>query len=277
MRSDGDQMNTLQQANRSIRLTSHRRKRKKRGIQLFIAYALQATIVSLGLIILLLLICGCLYIEEHVFSAPYENQSDESDYFETSEGTVDDSVPVKPMAKTQLSVVLDAGHGGNQPGCVIKNVVEKDITLSIVLLLQEKLESNDVVTFLTRDTDEDVSLSDRSEIANSAGADYFISIHCNSYTDDSSVKGFECYCYQSTESKYLAESITLSADSHSILTRKVKEADYAVLRDTTIPAILIEVGFLTNVQECGKLLSPEYQEILADAIVNGILSYDNTF
>ena len=75
-------MNTLQQVSRNNHRVSHQRKRKKRGIQLFIAYALQATLVALGLIILILLICGCLYIQEHLFSVSYVKQSDISDYFE---------------------------------------------------------------------------------------------------------------------------------------------------------------------------------------------------
>ena len=118
-------------------------------------------------------------------------------------------------------------------------------------------------------------MPDRSEVANNAGANYFISIHCNSYEDDSSVKGFECYYYQSAESENLAEAITSEADSRSISTQKVKEENYAVLRETAIPAVLIEVGFLTNAEERGKLLSPEYQELLAEAIANGILNYDD--
>ncbi len=106
---------------------------------------------------------------------------------------------------------------------------------------------------------------------------YFISIHCNSYKDDLSVKGFECYYYQSSESERLAETITVSADGHSISTRKVKEENYAVLRETAIPSVLIEVGFLTNKEDRGKLLSPEYQEILSEAIASDILNYDDTF
>ena len=80
-----------------------------------------------------------------------------------------------------MKIVLDAGHGGKEPGCVINGAAEKDITLSIVLLLQEKLESEGAAVVLTRSADYDVSLPDRSEIANNAGANYFISIHCNSY------------------------------------------------------------------------------------------------
>lgn len=73
----------------------------------------------------------------------------------------------------------------------------------------------------------------------------------------------------------MAETITLSADNHLITTREIKEENYAVLRETAIPSVLIEVGFLTNTDERGKLLSPEYQELLVEAIASGILSYND--
>ncbi len=95
--------------------------------------------------------------------------------------------------------------------------------------------------------------------------------------DDSSVTGFECYYYQSAESENLAEAITSTVDNHSISMRKVKEENYAVLRKTAIPAVLIEVGFLTNTEERGKLLSPKYQGLLAEAIASGILGYNDAF
>ena len=244
-----------------------------------IAYTLRGVIFLLLALMIVLMVCGVLYIREHLAPAPDGKLPD---------GNIEDSevdttvaggsiVPAAPSIPGQVRIVLDAGHGGDQPGCVINGAAEKDITLSIVLLLQEKLESEGAAVVLTRSTDYDVSLPDRSAIANSAGANYFISIHCNSYEDDSSVKGFECYYYQSAESENLAETITSEADSHSISTRKVKVENYAVLRETAIPAVLIEVGFLTNAEERGKLLSQEYQELLAEAIASGILNYGDIF
>lgn len=246
--------------------------RKKRGRRLIIAYALRGSIFLVLTIMIALMVCGVLYIKEHL-----AHTSDRKLHAGNTEA--DDNTPsgtsIISAIPEKVTVVLDAGHGGEQPGCVINDVMEKDITLSIVLLLQEKLESEGVTVILTRDADEDVSLSRRSEIANSVGANYFVSIHCNSYEEDLSVKGFECYYYQSDESKELAKVITLSADNHLISTRKVKEENYIVLRDTVIPAVLIEVGFMTNEQERAQLLSPEYQELLAETIANGILNYNS--
>ena len=261
------------------RQASVRARRKKRGRRLMIAYALCGVIFLLLALMIILMVCGVLYIREHLAPAPDGKLPNGNIGDSEGDTTVagDSIVPAAPSIPGQVRIVLDAGHGGDQPGCVINGAAEKDITLSIVLLLQEKLESEGAAVVLTRSTDYDVSLPDRSAIANSAGANYFISIHCNSYEDDSSVKGFECYYYQSAESENLAETITSEADSHSISTRKVKEENYAVLRETAIPAVLIEVGFLTNAEERGKLLSQEYQELLAEAIASGILNYGDIF
>ena len=259
------------------RQASVRARRKKRSRRLVIAYALRSVIFLLLVLMIVLMICGVLYINEHLTYAadresPRENIGDSTGDTPVAGSSV---IPAAPAIPGEVKVVLDAGHGGDQPGCVINGATEKDITLSIVLLLQEKLEAEGATVVLTRSSDHDVSLPDRSEIANNEGANYFISIHCNSYEADSSVKGFECYYYQSTESENLAESITSSAEDCSISTRKVKEENYAVLRETAIPAVLIEVGFLTNKEERGKLVSPEYQELLAEAIANGILGYND--
>ena len=252
-------------------------RRKKRGRRLMIAYALRGVIFLLLALMIVLMVCGALYIKEHLAPAPDSELSDGNIGDSSGDTTVTGGsiIPAAPSIPGQVRIVLDAGHGGDQPGCVINGATEKDITLSIVLLLQEKLESKGAAVVLTRSADYDVSLSDRSEIVNNAGANYFISIHCNSYEGDSSVKGFECYYYQSAVSENLAETITSEADNRSISTRKVKEENYSVLCETAIPAVLIEVGFLTNAEERRKLLSPEYQELLAEAIASGVLGYND--
>ena len=276
-------MSTQQHVNRGRRPVSHRRKRKKRGVQLFIAYTLQAAIMSLGVMILLLLICGCLYIREHLSPPPFDDQGDISDYFEAPEGNVGDGanstisaepiIPVEPMPKTQATVVLDAGHGGIQAGCEFGGVLEKDVTLNVTLLLQEKLEDAGITIVMTRDGDQDVSLSERCDIANTAGADLFVSIHCNSYAEDTSIRGFEGYYYQSEESRLLAESILSAAEKcSSIKARNVKEENYYVLRETNIPAALLEIGYLSNANERANLQSEDYTSTIAQVIYDGILA-----
>ena len=266
-------MNTLQQVSRNNHCVSHQRKHKKRGIQLFLAYTLRAMIVALGLIILILLICGCLYIQEHWFPAPHENQGNVPDYFESPDGIADGSVPTGAIAKSQFTVALDAGHGGTQAGCEFEGILEKDITLSVTLLLKEKLEESGVNVILTRDGDQDVSLDERCAIANSADADLFVSIHCNSYTNDTSIMGFEGYYYQDADGKLLADLIFDALENYpSIKTRSVKEEDYKVLRETEMPSVLLEIGYLSNATERDDLQSSEYQNMLAHAMFNGIIA-----
>lgn len=268
-------MNTLQQTSRNNRPAPHRRKRKKRGVRLFIAYTLQTVIVFLGLMILLLLICGCLYIKEHLSPLPYEEQCNIPDYVEIPEGAVTDdaesAIPVGPTPPKSFTVALDAGHGGIQAGCEFDGILEKDITLSVTLLLKEKLEEAGITVVMTRSGDQDISLSERCDIANTSGADLFVSIHCNSYTEDTSIKGFEGYYYQSEKSRLLAESILGVAEKcSSIEVRNIKEDDYYVLRETDAPAVLLEIGYLSNKVERNNLQSDDYKSAIAQVICDGI-------
>lgn len=251
-------------------------KRKKSVKSMIFSYTVLGAILVLVVFMIALMVCGVLYIREHLAHTPDNSVPLPTENVATGAPVPTETpvIPATPDVPDKMIVVLDAGHGGVQPGCVIDGVLEKEITLSIVFLLQKKLEAEDITVILTRDSDEDISLADRSKIANDAGASYFVSIHCNSFDDDSSVKGLECYYYQSDEGRAMADAITSSAVNHQISTRRVKEENYAVVRNTLCPAVLIEVGFMTNEQELAQLMSPEYQELLAEAIAEGVLNYD---
>lgn len=187
---------------------------------------------------------------------------------EESSGAAPSEAAAEPE---KIDVVLDAGHGGVQPGCVAGEVLEKDITLAVTMRLKDQLEEKGLSVFLTRDSDEDVELSDRAAIANQSDAQYFVSIHCNWFEEDTSVSGLDCYYYQDEEGMGLAQSILDSVSSRSIIAREIKEENFEVLWETTMPAVLIELGFMTNPEELEALLSEEYQETLASAIAEGIL------
>ncbi|MCD8067820.1 MAG: N-acetylmuramoyl-L-alanine amidase, partial [Lachnospiraceae bacterium] len=126
---------------------------------------------------------------------------------------------------------------------------------------------------LTRTSDENLDLEERAALANDGGADYFISLHCNYYEDSSSIRGLECYYYTgASDGGLLADSILQYIDEYTqIETRKTGEQDLSVLRNTTMTAVLIEMGYLSNAQECSMLSSESYQEELAQAIAEGIL------
>lgn len=258
------------------------KKRRKRGLRLFIAYALRTAVIVVTFLCISLMICGFLYIKEHLHKDADDSQysiSDQQEIQSTSSignDTTSDNeaiIPIPPVVENNAVVVLDAGHGGIQPGCEFDGILEKDITLSVTLLLKAKLEDMGITVILTRDSDEDISLSERVEIANTANADCFVSIHCNSYTEDTQISGFEGYYYQSDEGKQLADYILEAANSHSINTRNVKEENYQVLREAAIPAVLLEIGYLSNMEEQQNLLNQDYQDIISTTISEGIAAW----
>ncbi len=168
---------------------------------------------------------------------------------------------------------MDAGHGGSDGGTVSGKAVEKDINISVALKLKAILENDNIEVILTRSSDENISLANRTSVANGSNADFFISLHCNYYEKDTQIAGLECYYNNSneTESKEYAESIIDAVSlSEDIETRYAKTEDYYVLRNTQMPAVLVEMGFLSNDSESQKLLDDDYQESLAQRIAEGI-------
>ncbi|MCI5585986.1 MAG: N-acetylmuramoyl-L-alanine amidase [Lachnospiraceae bacterium] len=174
------------------------------------------------------------------------------------------------IAERKATVVIDAGHGGEQPGCVVGRTMEKDVNLAIALALKEELENRGIGVILTRSGDRDVQLANRTAYAKLIFADYFVSIHCNAYSWDRSVRGFQCFYYQSEEGKKLSEEITQLVKEREIRIRQAEEAGFRVLRESAIPAILIETGYLTNYGDRTALTSGDYQRDMAVIIADGI-------
>ncbi|NJE02648.1 N-acetylmuramoyl-L-alanine amidase [Thermococcus sp. MV11] len=172
------------------------------------------------------------------------------------------------------TICVDAGHGGTDPGAVANGVEEKDINLAIALKVAKLLEDDGAKVVLTRDGDYYVSLSDRVSIANSAGCDIFISIHANA-ASDTSASGFEVYHYYgSTKGNLLATYVDAEmAKVIPLKNRGVKEAGFYVLKYTSMPAILIETGFVTNTYDVSIMTDENYQWRYAYAILYGVQRY----
>ena len=153
-------------------------------------------------------------------------------------------------------------------------MIEKDINLAVVLRMKSLLEELGAEVMLTREDDETLSLDERVGIANSMEADLYVSIHCNYYEDDASISGLECYYFEESDrgKKYAEKILETIADSSKVNTRNVKESDFYVLKRTKTPAVLVELGYLSNAMECRLLSDKEYQETLADELVKGILA-----
>jgi N-acetylmuramoyl-L-alanine amidase len=171
-----------------------------------------------------------------------------------------------------MKICIDPGHGGADPGAVgPTGLKEKDVNLAVGLKLAELLKSIAEVK-LTRTKDIAVSLKDRAAIANSWGADYFISVHSNSFTDRK-VGGVETWAYApGGNGEKLAKAVQAElVKVTGFANRGVKfNSKFAVLRDTKAPAILTETGFISNSDEEKLLKTAAFREKIAKAIAQGV-------
>lgn len=178
-------------------------------------------------------------------------------------------------------IFIDPGHGGPDPGAVGNGVTEEFVNLNVSLELARLLRDAGFDVRIYRTTsDENVlenknaDLRNRAQTANDWGADYFISIHTNSSTNPAA-QGVEAYVYRlGTTSERLADSIVDSVSENlGSQNRGVMQANFAVLRRTNMPAVLVELGYLTNATEALNLNSPAWQRAVAAAIFEGIVDY----
>ena len=169
------------------------------------------------------------------------------------------------------TICIDAGHGGKDPGACAGGVREKDIVLAVALRTGVLLTDYEII--YTRTEDVYVGLSQRARIANAAEADLFISIHCNS-APNSSANGMEVYVHTSrgADSTRAAHAIyDRLLPASGLNGRGIKANNYAVLRETKMPAVLVELAFISNDGDRAKLVSEEWQERAAEAIAAGIM------
>ncbi|MCH5266599.1 MAG: N-acetylmuramoyl-L-alanine amidase [Lachnospiraceae bacterium] len=180
-------------------------------------------------------------------------------------------------------VVLDAGHGGYDPGAQNKGTNEKDLTYQILYTLMKQYASQnapDIKIYWTRTTDTYVSLANRAAFAQSVGADAFISLHMNS-ANNSSANGTEVYYSVSNNSKSfsnITSKIMANLFRNKLISdlglknRGTKTAAYYVIKHNTVPAILIELGFISGSTDYNKLTNSEFQQKAAKSIYDGIVS-----
>ena len=173
----------------------------------------------------------------------------------------------------RLIVVVDPGHGGKDSGAVgLGGLQEKDIILPISQQVAAILEKHGVQAVLTRTSDYFVDLAPRVEMTQRLNADLFVSIHANSIDNRPDVNGLETYYYDSGQrlAQTIQKSILQRIDEPN---RGVRRARFYVLRNNSIPAVLVETGFVTGAFDAARLGSPAYQHQMATAIADGILQY----
>ncbi len=186
------------------------------------------------------------------------------------------SLSTQEIQEFENIVVLDPGHGGFDPGAVSPNGLnESEVVLDISLRAAALLEDRGFDVIMTRNDDSFISLYERAEIANRAGAEIFVSVHSNAATR-SAVGGLETYYGRGRESDsyYLARTMQNSMVNKLRLTdRGVKTDRFTVIRETEMPAVLLEIGFLSNPEEERLLGSSSFRERAAESIAEGIQKY----
>lgn len=170
---------------------------------------------------------------------------------------------------------IDPGHGGSDPGAQGSGLREKDITLDIALKIRSLLLNNyeDVQVRMSRTGDTTKSLSDRSSEANAWGADYYLSIHCNAF--NGSAQGYEDYIWNSlSDSSQTARYRDIIhaevVKVNQLYNRGKKKANFHVLRETFMPAMLSENGFIDNSHDAALMKDPSWRQKVAHGHVNGL-------
>lgn len=183
------------------------------------------------------------------------------------------STAVKPV------IILDAGHGGTDEGAKVNAFMEKKLTLSTALLTKKYLEQYGYRVIMTRNRDTYLPLQRRVSIANKMKGSLFVSVHFNS-SPSVEAKGIEVFYFDSKElwrtkaSKRLANCILYRViDQTEALSRGIKQGNFHVIRETDMPAVLVEGGFMTNRDERAKLKEKAYLDKLAMGIAQGIDKY----
>lgn len=239
------------------------------------------------------------------------------------------TIPTSPQAAERLgrlnigrkTIVIDPGHGGKDPGAMDNGVKEKDVNLAVGLELQRALTAKGYNVIMTRATDIYLKLQERTDIANNAKADLFVSVHVNALPSKKSMTGFEIYIMAlptdkdamnlaKIENREYVEGkgmdtenvdrktemllrilgdlqqnnkISESTDFAAMLynagvrsglpMRRVAQAPFFVLRGAGMPAVLLEIGFVTNANESQLLMTQPYQQKIASAMSEGIANY----
>lgn len=232
-------------------------------------------------------------------------------------GSSSPATVLEQLGLTVKTIMLDAGHGGKDPGAQGNGIVEKHLALKMVKLLGAELQKRGYTVLYTRQRDVFIPLEKRATLANEKKVDLFISVHCNANTK-SSVKGLETYYLDEAKSSSAAtvaarenavsvkkvsdlqviladltlnskleESRQLASKIHRGMTGRLKtarlgyndngsrSAPFYVLMGARMPAILVEIGYVTNATEAGRLKSDLYLQRLADGIANGVTNYKN--
>ncbi len=232
---------------------------------------------AVGLLVIIGLIFGGILLARRAATAPTVIEPPE-------EYDADSGLPI-PAGK--FAVCLDPGHGFADPGTLAgEGLVESEVNLAVAMRVRTLLESAGVTVKMTRETNthEDpaysLSLEDRMVKANSFGCALFVSLHCDSFPSDPTVRGTRIY-HLSDDTKAAAsaaiygEAIGASLGESVRIKPMLRDDSYYVIRNADCPAVLIELGFVTNPEEAKNLTDPLWQDKMAFGIAAGIIKSFN--
>lgn len=171
-----------------------------------------------------------------------------------------------------MLIVIDPGHGGNDPGAVANGLKEKDLNLDIAKRVKKYLGGYQVQVKMTREDDRNLALNERAQLANAWGAGYYISLHINA----GGGTGFESYAHQNANAaaiarqKQIHDVVMKYYREHGFVDRGTKRANFAVLRETEMSAILLENLFIDTVKDANSLRNPTFRDGLAKSISDGL-------
>ncbi|RXJ02953.1 hypothetical protein DS745_05055 [Anaerobacillus alkaliphilus] len=179
-------------------------------------------------------------------------------------------------SSTKKLIVIDAGHGGKDPGAVGNGLEEKEIILDVSLRVQKLLEQAGYQVLMTRSDDTFLEPGERAAFANKHKADAFVSVHANA-AENTSANGTETFwntTHSGPESKRLAEEIQTSLiQKLGTFDRGVKQGNFQVIRSTTMPSVLVELAFISNKKDAEMMAKDDFRQKSAEAIVEGILKF----
>lgn len=208
---------------------------------------------------------------EPIGSRPSRDRPDRTANRPPPEVTLPPELP--RVRQGRLVVAIDPGHGGRDPGAVgIGGLQEKQVIFPIAQQVASILREQGVDVVMTRNRDIELGLDPRVQIAERADADLFVSIHANAINlSRPDVNGLETYYYSSAGARFARTVHDVVLRAMGMSDRRVRQARFYVLRRTSMPAILVEVGFVTGAEDIHNLRDPEWRSDMADAIARGIL------
>lgn len=177
---------------------------------------------------------------------------------------------------SDVTIVLDPGHGGEDVGSLdnSETIYEKTLTLKTAQAVAKTLKAAGVNVVMTRTKNSEyTSLDDIASLTNKKNADLFISFHYDNYDYVNEAEGFTTYYYYPDSEKFATTIHSQLADADSLYDRGVKTENYQVIRDTYVPSILLELGYMNNDSDLATMNTASYREMVADSILAGIKDY----